>query len=79
MPFYTGESETILCIQRNCIYKTLRVSGGNSKTDYLPSLRVKYNLVFHSLSKFAVKLNCWIALGSTSRACCLIKSIIIIL
>ena len=36
--------------------------------------RMTQNLVFLSLSKFALKFMCGIILGSASRACCLLKS-----
>ena len=40
---------------------------------------MKKIIVFPAGSKFAVKLICWIALGSASRAYCLIRSIALIL
>ena len=51
----------------------------NSKIVSFASSRMKYDFVFPALSKFAAKLICWIALGSASSTCCLLKSIAIIL
>ena len=66
-------------IQWNSIHKKLTVTCERSKTVSFASSRIKYNLVFPALSKFAQKLICLIALGSASRAYCLLKSIAIIL
>ena len=54
--------------QQNSIYKTFTVPFENSKIVSFASSRMKYNLVFPAVSKFAVKLTCWIALGSASEA-----------
>ena len=53
--FYTGKNETYLLY---CIYKTFTIPCGNSKTVSFASSRMKWNLVFFALSKFAVKLIC---------------------
>ena len=63
----------------NYISKTFTVPCENLKTVSFTSSGMKQNLLLFSLSKFAVKLNYWIALGSASRACSLLKSIAIIL
>ena len=42
--------------QQNLIYKTCRVPCEDSKTVSFASSKMKYNLVFPALSKFAVKL-----------------------
>ena len=46
---------------------------------FFASSIIKNIVVFPALSKFAAKLICWIALGSASSACCLLKSIAIVL
>ena len=46
-----------------------------SKTVFFASSIMKNIVVFPALSKFAVKLICWMALGSASNACSLLKSI----
>ena len=61
-----------------CIYKTFTVSCEKSKTVSFASSIIKNIVLFPVLSKFAVKLICWIGVGSASRACCLLKSIAII-
>ena len=63
----------------NYVYKTFTVPCENSKTFSFVSSIIKKMVVFPALSKFAVKLICWIAFGSESKACYLLKSIAIIL
>ena len=46
----------IKLIQQNRIYKTFTVPCENSKIVSFASSRMKYNLVFPTLSNFAVKL-----------------------
>ena len=48
----------IKLVQLNCIYKTFMVPCENLKTVSFASSRMKYNLVFPALSKFAVKFIC---------------------
>ena len=43
-----------------CLYKNFTVTCENSRTVSFASSRMKYNLVFPALSKFAVKLIFWI-------------------
>ena len=74
--FYTAKNWTT---QWNCIHKTFTVSCEKSKTVSFASSRMKYILVYPALSNFAVKLIYWVALGSASNACCLLKSVAIIL
>ena len=62
----------------NCIYKSFAVPCEKSKTVSFASSIIKNIVLFPVLSKFAVKLICWIAVGSASRACRLLKSIAII-
>ena len=50
-----------------------------SKTVSFASSGMKKILVFPARSKFAIKLICWIALGSACNAYCLHKCITIIL
>ena len=57
------------------IYKTFTVPYKSCNTISFVSSRMKKILVFPALSKFAIKLMCWIALGSEFNACCLLKSI----
>ena len=66
-------------IQWNCVHKTFTVPCENSKTVSFISSIIKNIVVFPSLSKFATKLICWIALGSAWSDYCLLKSIAIIL
>ena len=66
------------CIQENCAYKTFTVSCENSKAVSFASSIIKNVVAFPALSKFAVKLTCWIVLGSASSDWCLLKSIAII-
>ena len=47
-----------------CIHKTFTFPCENSKTVSFASSRMKWNLELFTLSKFPVKLVCWIALGS---------------
>ena len=61
------------------LYNTFTVPYEQSKTVSFAYSIMKKIVVFPDLSKFAVKLIRWIALGSVSRACCLIKSFAIIL
>ena len=61
------------------IYNTFTVPCENSTTVSYAFSRMKRILVLFSRSKFAVKLIYWIALGSASNSCCLLKSIAIIL
>ena len=61
------------------IYNTFTVPCEKSKTFSFASSRTKKIIVLFARSKFAVELICWIALGSTSNACCLLKYIAIIL
>ena len=63
----------------NYICKTFTVPCENSKTVSFASSIIKNIVVFPGLSKFAVKFICWIAFGSESKACYLLKSIAIIL
>ena len=77
MSFYTDKNWTILCIQRNYIYKIFMVSCEKCKTLSFISSIIKNIVIVPSLSKFAVKLIYWIALGSVSRAYSLLKSIAI--
>ena len=48
----------IKLIQQNLIYKTFTIPCENSKVVSFAFSRMKYNLVFPALSKFAVKLIC---------------------
>ena len=48
----------IKLIQQNRIYKTFTVPCENSKIVSFASSRMKYNLIFPALSKFAVRLIC---------------------
>ena len=50
-----------------CIYKTFTDPCEKPKTVSFASSSIKKIVVFSALSKFAVKLICWIALGSASR------------
>ena len=61
------------------IYKTFTVPWENSKIVSFSCLIVKKIVAFSSLSRFAVKLICWIFRESASNPCCLLKSIAIIL
>ena len=54
------------------IYNTFTVPFEKSKTFSFASSIMKNVVVFLVPSKFAVKLFCWIALGSASRACYLL-------
>ena len=58
--------------------QTFTVPCEKSKTVYFASSIMKNIVVFPVLSKFAVKLIYWIALGSGSNACCLLKSTVVI-
>ena len=69
----------IKLIQRNCIHKTFTVPCEKSKTVSFASSIIKNIAVFPVLSKPALKLTSWIALGSASSAGYLLKSISIIL
>ena len=60
--FYTDENETSLWYY---IYKIITTPCENSKTVSFASSRMKQNLVFPALSKFTVKLICWVALEQT--------------
>ena len=75
-PFYIDKNKIV---QWDCIlyhiYKTFPVLCEKSNTVSFASSRMKKILVFPALSKSAVKLICWIALGSASSACCLLQSI----
>ena len=62
-----------------CTYKTFTVPCEKPKTVSFAFSIIKNIVVFPSLSKFAVKLFCWIAVGSASNACYLLRSIAIIL
>ena len=66
-------------IDKKLNYKTFTVPCEKSKTVSLVSSIIKSIFVFPALPRFAVKLICWIAYGSASRACCLLKSIAVIL
>ena len=59
--------------------KTFTVPCGKSKTVSFPFSIIKNVVVFPALSKFAVKSIFLNALGSGSKAYCLLKSIAIIL
>ena len=72
MLFYTDGNKITLCI-----YKTFTVPCEKSKTVSFAFSIIKNIVAPSALSEFAVKLICWIALGSASRACCLLKSIAI--
>ena len=61
MPFYTD---------KNCIHKTFMVPCEKCKTVSFASSIIKNDVIFPALSRFAVKLICWIAVGSASRICC---------
>ena len=61
------------------IYNTFTVSCEKSKTVSFASSVMKNIVVFPALSRSAVKLICWFALGSASSACWLLKSIVLIL
>ena len=54
------------------IYNTFTVPFEKSKTFSFASSIMKNVVIFLVPSKFAVKLFCWIALGSASRACYLL-------
>ena len=56
------------------MYKTFTVPCEKSNIVFFAFSRMKKILVFPALSKFDVKLICWIALGSASNAGCLLKS-----
>ena len=73
--FYICKKELIF----KYVYKAFTVPCEKSKTVSFASSRMKKILLLFGRSKFAVKLICWIALGSTSNAYCLVKSIGIIL
>ena len=76
MSFYTNKKLKLLWYytKLNCIHKTFTVPCENSKSVSFASSRIKQNLVLFGLSKFAVKLIFWIALGLAFSACCLLKS-----
>ena len=62
------------------MYNTLAVLWEKSKMVYFASSIIKSVIVYlASLSRFPMKLICYIAFGSLSSACCLLKSISIIL
>ena len=65
------------CTQENYTHKTFTVPCEKSVS--FASSKIKSIVVFPALSKFAVKLICWISLGSASRTCYLLKSVAIIL
>ena len=79
--FYTDKNQIIQrsCTQENCTYKNFTVPCEKSKTVSYASSIIKNIVVFLALSKFGIKLNCWIPLRSASRTWCLSKSIAIIL
>ena len=58
------------------IYNTFTVPCQKSKTVSFASSIVKETAVFSALSIFAVKLICWIALGSISIAYCLLELLV---
>ena len=66
-------------VDKNQIYKTFTVPSETFNTVSFASSIIKNIVVSPALSKFAVKLICWIALGSASRTCYLLKSVAIIL
>ena len=65
-------------IDKKLNYKTFTVPCEKSKTVSFASSVIKNIVVFPALSKFALKLICWITVGSVSRTY-LLKSIAIIL
>ena len=65
--------KSIVVIEK--IYKNYTVTCEKSKAVSFASSRMKNIVVIPAQSKFLVKLICWIALGSASRTCCLLKSI----
>ena len=58
--FYTDKNQIS---QWYCTYKTFTTPCEKSNTVSLASSIIKNIVVFSALSKFAVKLICWIALG----------------
>ena len=56
-------------------HNTLTVPFEKSKTVSFASSIMKNIVESPTLSKFPVKLICWIAFGSASSFCCLLKSI----
>ena len=60
-------------------YNTFIVPCEKSNAVSFTSSIIENIFAFRALSKFAAKLICRIALGSVSRACCLLKCIAIIL
>ena len=73
--FYTDKNLIIQwsCTQKHCIHKTFADPCKKSKTVFFASWIMNIIFVLPALSKFAIKLICWIALGSASRTCCFLN------
>ena len=54
-------------------WRSLNMPLTNCEVELILTWFEIWNLLFPSLSKFAVKLICWIVLGSPSSACCLLN------
>ena len=61
------------------IHNTLTVPCRKSKMVSFASSIIRKIIAPSAWSRFAVNLSCWVTFGSTSSACCLLKSIAIIL
>ena len=72
---FNGVALNTIVFRKAALYKTITVLCEKSKRVFRAFSIIK-NIVFPGLPKFAVKLICWIALGSVSRTCCLLKSIL---